>query len=69
MNPIFALERVKPDLFKRWLVFNQETWQDPNSRINQIALAGSDENAQAFFKPVAIGAFSRMVDLPFGGIR
>jgi DNA-binding transcriptional MerR regulator len=69
MNPIFLLEQVKPDLFQRWLAFNQETWQDPNSRINQIALAGSDENAIAFFKPVAIGAFSRMVDLPISTVR
>jgi DNA-binding transcriptional MerR regulator len=65
----FPLEQVKPDLFKRWLAFNRESWNDPNARINTIALAGSDENAKAFFNPVTIGGFSKMVALPISTVR
>jgi DNA-binding transcriptional MerR regulator len=65
----FPLEQVKPDLFKRWLKFNRESWNDPNARINTIALAGSDENAKAFFNPVSIGAFAKMVALPISTVR
>lgn len=67
LPPKFSKARFESILREQAKVFRQNL----NFRNAMLALAGSDENAQAFFQlpGVGIGAFAKMVNLPVSTVR